>query len=99
MMIRKVTLTFVLICVTGCDARSRHEPPTPARVGELLYGQNLIADGEVSAKVAEFVVRVDSAGALPDAVLPELHAWLETWIAAHPDRAARARMIPRPSIR
>lgn len=97
-MMRRVTLLVLLACSPGCDSQPQsHQRPAPTRVGELLYKDNLIADPEVSAKMGEFVVRIDSAGALPESVLPELQAWLETWIAAHPERAARARMMPKPS--
>jgi hypothetical protein len=97
-MMRGLTLLVLLTVSAGCDPRSSaHQRPAPTRVGELLYAENLIADPEVSAKMAEFVVRIDSAGALPESVLPEVQAWLEAWTAAHPERAARARMMPRPS--
>jgi hypothetical protein len=69
-----------------------------ARVGELLYVQNLIADSTVSAKMMAYSTAVDGRGVPADSVLPELHAWLEAWAAAHPESVARARLMPRTSL-
>jgi hypothetical protein len=66
-----------------------------ARVGELLYVQNLIADSAVSAKMMAYSAAVDGRGVPADSVLPELHAWLEAWAAAHPESVARAGLMPR----
>lgn len=86
-------LVLLAACARGEDAV---EPEAAAaRVGQLLYEENLIADPEVNERVGQYIAAVDRDGAPPDSVLPELHAWLEEWAARHPERAARARMMPR----
>jgi hypothetical protein len=89
------TLVLLAACARGEDAV---EPEAAAaRVGQLLYGENLIADPEVNERVGRYIAAVDRDGAPPDSVLPELHAWLVEWAARHPERAARAGMMPRAS--
>ena len=88
-------LACVLVAACGrgdtdtVDARA-----AAARVGQLLYAENLISDPEVNAKVRRYIAAVDRDAVPPDSVLPELHAWLVDWADRHPDRAARARMMP-----
>ncbi|HEX6369796.1 MAG TPA: hypothetical protein VF006_12830 [Longimicrobium sp.] len=69
-------------------------PPAEAsaRVTELLYGQNLIADPQVNAKMNEYVLAVSRDGVPADAVMPEFHRWLAGWTRARPDRVAAARL-------
>jgi hypothetical protein len=93
----------VLLCLAACGPAG--PPPAvsreaaAARVGERLYAENLIADPEVAARVRRAVAAIDRDGAAPDSVLPGLHGWLEGWVARHPDRAARARLMPGPGAR
>ena len=77
-----LTLVFLAACARGEDAV---EPEAAAaRVGQLLYGENLIADPEVNERVGRYIAAVDRDGAPPDSVLPELHAWLVEWAARQP---------------
>lgn len=79
----------------GRDAGSALPPDAAAaRVGELLYTENLIADPEVNARVRESITAVDGDGVPADSVLPGLYTWLERWVEEHPDRAERARLMP-----
>ena len=71
-------------------------PPAEAsaRVSELLYRQNLIADPQVNAEMNEYVLAVSRDGVSVDSVMPEFHRWLAAWARAHPDRVAAARLVP-----
>lgn len=71
-------------------------PPAEAseRVSEMLYGQNLVADPQVNAKMNEYVLAVSRDGIPADSVMPAFQRWLTTWAHAHPDRAAAARLQP-----
>lgn len=64
------------------------------RVSELLYGQNLIGEPQVNAKMNEYVLAVSRDGVHADSVMPEFHWWLARWARAHPDRVAAARLQP-----
>lgn len=93
---RRAIAVVAILTAVACrsdDAVGREE--RTARVGELLYVQNLIADPTVSAKMMAYSTAVDGRGVPADSVLPELHAWLEAWAAAHPESVARARLMPR----
>ena len=88
-----------LLVLAGCageggKAGGETLPPAEAsaRVTELLYGQNLVADPQVNAKMNEYVLAVSRDGAPADSVLPEFHRWLEAWARTHPDRVAAARL-------
>ncbi|HEX8695962.1 MAG TPA: hypothetical protein VF746_26340 [Longimicrobium sp.] len=84
---------FAVACARGeTDVGDRRA--AAAQVGQLLYAENLISDPEVNAKVGGYVTAVDRDGAPLDSVLPDLHTWLVEWAARHPDRVARARMMP-----
>ena len=85
------------LAVAACNGRREGEwrlPPkeASARVSELLYDRNLIADPEVNARVNEYVLAVSRDGVPADSVMPELHQWLARWAEAHPDRVASARL-------
>ena len=87
------------LVLSGCAAERRtgeDELLAPAdasaRVSELLYGRNLIADPQVNAKMNEYVLAVSRDGIPADSVMPEFHRWLDAWVRAHPDRAAAARL-------
>lgn len=67
-----------------------------ARVSELLYDRGLIADAEVNRKMNEYVLAMSRDGFPPDSVMPAFARWLEAWARANPDRAAAARLAPRP---
>ena len=71
-------------------------PPAEAsaRVSELLYGRNLIADPQVNARMNEYVLAVSRDGVPADSVMPEFHRWLEAWARDHPHRVAAARLVP-----
>ena len=85
----------------GREAGGEGLPPTEAsvRVTELLYGQNLVADPQVNAKMNEYVLAVSRDGVPADSVMPEFHRWLAAWARAHPDRVAAAQLEPGPSTR
>jgi hypothetical protein len=97
---RRLILPVLLALTAGaCTREAKKELPRPvaaARVGDLLYGANLIADPQVNAKVGHYITQVDRDGASPASVLRELQPWLEEWVRRHPDRVARARLMPRP---
>lgn len=98
MKLRCVCVLLVLLAgCTGERPTSTTDAPDggAARVGQRLYEENLIADPAVNARIGEAVVAVDRDGAHPDSVLSEVHGWLERWVAANPDRAARAHLLPR----
>lgn len=89
------------LVLTGCAA----EGPTgedellapadaSARVSELLYGRNLVADPQVNAKMNEYILAVSRDGIHIDSVMPEFHRWLSDWARAHPERVAAARLEP-----
>lgn len=87
-----------LLALTACtDGGGRREaevlPPAEAsaRVSELLYGQNLIADPEVNAKMNEYVLAVSRDGVPVDSVMPEFHRWLSQWARKNSDRVAAVR--------
>lgn len=90
-----------LLVLTGCggeggDQRGGTLTPAEAsaRVSELLYGQNLVADPEVNAKMNEYVLAVSRDGVAVDSVMPGFHRWLAAWARTHPDRVAAARLVP-----
>jgi hypothetical protein len=96
---RRLILPVLLALAAGaCTREAKKELPRPAaaRVRDLLYGANLIADPQVNAKVGHYITQVDRDGASPDSVLRELQPWLDEWARGHPDRLARARLMPRP---
>lgn len=95
---RAIALVAVLAAVACRSDQGVGREERTARVGELLYVQNLIADSTVSAKMMAYSTAVDGRGVPADSVLPELHAWLEAWAAAHPEAVARARLMPRTSM-
>lgn len=89
-------LCLGLAALIGCGRAPAGDREVQAsRVGYLLYEQNLIADPAVSAKLMEFAGDVGAERVPRDSVLPELQRWLESWVEAHPDRVARARLMPR----
>lgn len=90
-------LALALMVVAGCARGEDAVGPqaVAARVGQLLYGDNLIADPEVNERAGRYIAAVDRDGVPPDIVLPEFHAWLDEWVRRNPDRAARARMLAR----
>jgi hypothetical protein len=88
------------LAVSGCQGSANGEvagrlspEEASARVSELLYGRNLIADPEVNAKVNEYVLAVSRDGVRADSVMPELHTWLAAWAERHPDRVAAAQLL------
>lgn len=90
-----------VLVLAGCAREGRKTgeealPPAEAsaRVTELLYGQNLVADPQVNAKMNEYVLAVSRDGVPADSVMPEFHRWLAAWARAHPDRVAAARLEP-----
>lgn len=90
-----------LVVVAGCvgeggKAGEETLPPAEAsaRVTELLYGQNLVADPQVNAKMNEYVLAVSRDGVPVGSVMPEFHRWLAAWARAHPDRVAAVRLQP-----
>ena len=96
-------IPFLTACAVLCgcagegrDADAELLPPAGAlaRVSELLYGRNLIADPQVNAKMNEYVLAVSRDGVPADSVMPEFHRWLAGWVRAHPDRVAAARLQP-----
>lgn len=92
----RASALLVMLAAGGCRSEEEvGQGERAARVGELLYVQNLIADPAVGAKMMAYSTAVDGRGVPADSVLPELHAWLEAWAAAHPESAARARLMPR----
>lgn len=95
---RAIALVAMLTAVACRPEQSVEREERTARVGELLYVQNLIADSTVSAKMMAYSTAVDGHGVPADSVLPELHAWLEAWAAGHPEAVARARLMPRTSL-
>lgn len=96
---RTAIALLAMLAAVGCRSeRAGAEGDRAARVGEMLYARNLIADTAVSGKMQEFASSVDGRGVPADSVLAEVHAWLEAWAAAHPDRAERARLMPRPQV-
>jgi hypothetical protein len=100
-LVRVRVLVLVLLAVAGCAAEGTESggetrPPAEAsaRVTELLYGHNLIANPQVNAKMNEYVLAVSRDGVPVDSVMPEFHRWLTAWARAHPDRVAAARLVP-----
>ena len=94
--ILRASALLVMLAAGGCRSEEElGQGERAARVGELLYVQNLIADSAVSAKMMAYSTAANSRGVAADSVLPELHAWLEAWAAAHPESVARARLMPR----
>lgn len=94
-----VLRVLALLVLAGCAGEEREAggetlPPAEAsaRVTELLYGRNLIADPQVNAKMNEYVLAVSRDGVPADSVIPEFYRWLAAWARAHPDRAAAARL-------
>lgn len=92
---------LALLAIAGCAGEEREAgretlPPAQAsaRVTELLYRRNLIADPQVNAKMNEYVLAVSRDGVAVDSVMPEFHRWLAAWARAHPDRVAAARLVP-----
>ena len=100
---RRLIVPVLLVLAAGAcrreQGRGLPRSAAAARVGELLYGANLIADPEVGDQVRHYIIDVDRDHASSDSVLRELQPWLEEWARRHPDRAARARMMPRPPDR
>jgi hypothetical protein len=97
-------LACLALAACGADAKREDDrllapAEASARVSELLYGRNLIADPEVNARMNEYVLAVSRDGVPADSVMPEFHRWLARWARAHPDRVAAARLAtgsPRP---
>lgn len=90
-----------LVVAAGCAGEGRKAggetlPPAEAsaRVTELLYGQNLVADPQVNAKMNEYVLAVSRDRVPLDSVMPEFHRWLVEWAHTHPGRAQAARLEP-----
>lgn len=88
-----------MLVLAGCAGEAREAgrerlPPSEAsaRVTDLLYGRNLIADPQVNAKMNEYVLAVSRDGVPADSVMPEFHRWLAAWARDHPDRVAAARL-------
>ncbi|HEX6041658.1 MAG TPA: hypothetical protein VFZ20_26660 [Longimicrobium sp.] len=95
---RRLGAGFSVLVLAACAGE---EPPfdaaaATARVGDLLYARNLISDPVVNEKVRGYVAAVDRDGASADSVLREFDRWLAEWSRRHPDRVARARLIPAP---
>lgn len=86
---------LVLAACAGEEPRFDAAAAT-ARVGDLLYARNLISDPEVNEKARGYIAAVDRDGASADSVLREFDRWLAEWSRRHPDRAARARLVPAP---
>lgn len=85
--------------IVGCAGKGEGSggellPPdeASARVTDLLYGQNLIANPQVNTKMNEYVLAVSRDGVPVDSVMPNFHRWLTTWVQAHPDQALAARL-------
>ena len=99
-MMRSLILPMMLALATAACRRAAPvelaRPAAAARVADLLYGSNLISDPEVNRQVHRYVVAVDRDGGSPDSALRDLQPWLEAWVRRNPDRAARARLMPRP---
>jgi hypothetical protein len=94
--VKRILACLGLAAVLGCGREPAGDGAEAAgRVGHLLYEQNLISDPEVNAKLMDYAGEVGGEGIPADSVLPELHRWLESWVAAHPGRVARARLMPR----
>jgi hypothetical protein len=94
----RLAVAIGTLLLAACAAE---EPPfdkraAMARVGDLLYARNLISDPEVNEKVRGYITAVDRDGAPPDSVLREFDGWLSEWSRRHPERAARARLLPAP---
>ena len=89
----------LLLLLPSCGSRAE-EPAAPAvaaaRVSELLYERNLIADPEVGAKMNEYVLQVSRDGVPADSVMPAFHRWLVRWMAEHPERVDSAWAAPAP---
>lgn len=99
--LRRVVRAAVCLVLCGCSGEGRGGqaellPPADAsaRVSELLYGQNLIADPQVNAKMNEYVLAVSRDGVPADSVMTEFHRWLVKWARTYPDRVAAARLQP-----
>lgn len=89
---------LLMIVAAGCSGPTTtpvSREDATARVGHLLYSENIIADPEVSARVRESIAAVDRDGVPADSILPQLHAWIERWVRNNPDRVQRARLMPR----
>lgn len=96
-----VLRVLAFLAIVGCAGEGRKAggemlPPAEAsaRVTELLYGQNLIADPQVNAKMNGYVLAVSRDGVPADSVMPEFHRWLAAWARTHPERVAAARLEP-----
>lgn len=94
-------LALVGAVLAGCgDAVGEREDAAlvpaeaSARVSELLYRHNLVADPEVNAKMNEYVLAVSRDGVSVDSVMPAFHRWLVAWLRDHPGRAEAARLVP-----
>jgi hypothetical protein len=91
---RLATTVIVLSLLPACQrdgVEPRWEEPVGARVGEMLYGDGLMAVPEVNARVREAVLAIDRDGLPADSVLADLEQWLDTWAAAHPQDVSGAR--------
>lgn len=89
-------LAVVLVAAAGCSQENEQHPraAAEARVGRRLYAENLLADPEVGARVRAAVHAIEREEVPADSALTALDAWLGEWVARHPERAARARMLP-----
>lgn len=90
-------LAVVLLAPAGCGPGDKQHPraAAEARVGRRLYAENLLADPAVGARVRAAVHGIEREGVPADSALTALDAWLEDWAARNPERAARARVLPR----
>lgn len=82
---------------SGRDGEMLPPGEASARVSEMLYGQNLISDSQVNAKMNEYVLAVSRDGVPADSVMPEFHRWLVEWVRVHPNLVEAARLEPGPS--
>lgn len=79
---------------SGRDGEMLPPVEASARVSEMLYGQNLISDPQVNAKMNEYVLAVSRDGLPADSVMPEFHHWLVEWVRVHPNLVQAARLEP-----
>lgn len=84
---------------SGRDGGRLPPAEASARVSEMLYGQNLISQPQVNARMNEYVLAVSRDGVPADSVMPEFHRWLVEWVRVNPNLVDAARLEPGLSAR